>query len=174
MISELSKSYKNFKSVYDLAEEDNENSFWDKVPIDANYDDTSKQSTTTLVKKHELAKKKSMMLAKKIENHTESKNNNKLCLLWIVAILVLSATSLVIWGLIWRFTRNTEKKLLRQETRDAIENSEYVPLFLNIPGTGSSLIPCALSSCLGLQETKLDGIENVSMLFILIILQTSN
>jgi len=105
------------------------------------------------------AKRTSSNLANKIENYNENRNKTQEYLFWILLVLALSAVSFITWILV----QHNRTAQLRRETAYTIKNDDYMPSFLDIPGTGSSFIPSILSSCLGLEGVKLiDGAENVS------------
>ena len=166
--SQLADSYQTYMKHIDTDKEDS-GTLWDSLQSQNSSVDGSFYGYKSPMNFYESgaideAVKDSLTLAKIIEDnenegHQESKNCTKLCLLWIFSVLILSASSVAIWVL----TRNYEMKILQRKAIHTIENSNYIPLFLSIPGTGAPFLPSALSSCLGLREAKLLGdIANVS------------
>ena len=154
--AEMAKSINMFmKNVH--SPEDLDDSFWDSSnTLDAGLSSVRFESQDILA-----ARRGSDMISGNIERYSNDKkqSNNKfitVALVWISVILLLSTASFYVWTL-------TQGNRITIKRETPIGNSNYIPLFLNIPGTGASVIPSALSSCLNFKEAEqVHDIKNVS------------
>lgn len=184
----MTKSYQRYRtsqSSNNSESEDSDACFWDEspseaakrkspspkhpTPFDAAYDDDSYASNVSQnsITSDEIkqALRKSMSISKKINKDHEENKISRDTLLWILLTIIFFP---IIAGSFtyWLMTRYGEGKRLatKRKISHAIENGNYTPLFLYAPGTSSSIIPSALSSCLGLTEASFEDTENLGSL----------
>ena len=159
---ELANAYKSFGALLGSSE----------IEMDEEWSDSREDniiphntSLTLSVKSIEIeeATLKSRAIASKIEKDDEKVNTIQTSLAFLCIGIVLIAGSIGIFSLV---SKNEEGTQLKRNVANAIEKSNHMPLFLYAPGTSASIIPSALSSCLGLKEARLgDDITNVSYLY---------
>ena len=130
----------SFKSI---AVDDDKSSWSEGTSINAMEDTNiqSKRLTTAPINTFEIARQKSKNLASKIEKDDEKAKNIQIILACLCLVIALIAGSINAFILL---IKNGEKKYLQC----VVKNSNYIPLFLYVPGTTASVIPSALSSVL--------------------------
>ena len=182
----IGESYQRYRQDVDSGE-DLDESFWDEASPDGGkrnsikfktsptpsmdfndndslsyvYNDPGRRSMNSFELKAAIAK--SLDISKMIDKEEDTKTiSAKLIFSWLVAIF-LFLLSVGIFAFLM-IHQNEESKRLAAKRRISgkIQNSNSIPLFLYAPGTSASVIPSALSSCLGLTGASLDDIENVS------------
>ena len=141
----IRKSYGGALKMLNFSAND---SFWDSIALNNIEPDEI-----------EIAERNSKEVANKIDEHDNKKCDFRMMALLILLVFIALAVPLAMFLL----PRIEEK--IKLERKNIIGKNNYMPLFLYVPGTSSSIIPSALSYCSGLTEASLgDNIGNVSFI----------
>ena len=168
---EGNKSFELYQSYREsiTSNENLDEPFWDESrsslapsetnSIDYAYNEYAPKSMDSL--QYKVALEQSKDISKILDEEDEKTKKSSASLIWAAIIFLLLLAGVFAFLII---NQNEERKRLSAKRRISriIHNGNYIPLFLHAPGTSSSVIPLALSSCLGLTEASFEDIENVS------------
>jgi len=152
---ESTKCYDSFLKKINTDDDDINDSFWREEVMSV--DNLSAYRLSVNSQDINKAMENSKHISQIIEDEGETSKSICMVVAFYLTIILVSAGLVVALTLTMQHRNgiaDSNKKMIM--LRSQID-SNYIPLFFNVPGTSASIIPSALSSCLGLTEAKLGG-----------------